>query len=314
MRKLYRRLKSILRVLYRAADFRSARETLLSSNALSDEEKALLNKVSGQVHRNDGTYTPTAARHYLSVGLSAVRCIENALNKSNQDKAVRDVLDFGCGYGRVLRFLRVRFPDAEITVSDIDPVALDFCKRVFSVKYIMSDKDFNKLSLTGKFDLIWCGSVITHINQRGTTDLLKFFHDHLSPGGLCVFTTCGPTSVEWIQRKRTEIAQQEVLSQFHEKGYGYADYKNRRGYGVSVVSHDRMLAIARGVGQWNQAFYLERGWDNYQDVYGLTNAEPGAAAENARRPRSQPPKDRPKAWARSLHRRDRRSSSSAGPS
>ncbi|MCH7760116.1 class I SAM-dependent methyltransferase [candidate division TA06 bacterium] len=287
IRKLYHHPKKILRVLYRAADFRSAKEKLLFSNALSDEEKALLSKVSLRVHRNDEMYKPIDARHYLSVGLSAVRCIENALDKSNGDKAVRHILDFPCGYGRVLRFLRVRFPDANITVSDINPVALDFCKRIFSVKSVMSDKDFNKLSLSGKFDLLWCGSLITHIDEKATTDLLKFFHDHLSPGGLCVFTTHGQTSVEWIQGKRetyrlTEVAQQEVLSQFHEKGYGYADYKNQRGIGISVVSHDRMLVIARSVRQWNETFYLEQGWDNHQDVYGFTNAEPGAAAEHAK--------------------------------
>jgi SAM-dependent methyltransferase len=195
---------------------------------------------------------------------------------------VGSILDFPCGYGRVLRFLRVKFPEAGITAAEINTSALDFCKDVFSVKSVISDIDFRGLSLPGKFDLIWCGSLITHIDERATADLLKFFYDHLSPGGLCVFTTHGRLSVERIEKKTktyelTASAQQEVLSQFHDKGYGYADYRNRQGYGISVVSHERMLAIARGVGQWTETSFLERGWDNHHDVFGFTkNAEQGA--------------------------------------
>ncbi|MEF9426794.1 MAG: class I SAM-dependent methyltransferase, partial [Candidatus Mariimomonas ferrooxydans] len=96
-------------------------------------------------------------------------------------EVIRSILDFPCGYGRVLRFLRARFADADITISEINPVALDFCKREFSVKSVILDKDFSKLSLTCKLDLIWCGSLITHLDEKAATDLLKFFHDILSP-------------------------------------------------------------------------------------------------------------------------------------
>lgn len=274
--KLYRCLVRILKILYPAdIDFDFAKKKLLLSNVLSDEDKALLNKVSLRIHRNDGMYMPATARHYLSVGLSAIRCIENALDKKNGEKVVRSILDFPSGYGRVLRFLSVRFPDANITISEIDPAALDFCKREFSAKSVISYEDFNKLSISGKFDLIWSGSLITHIDEKATTDLLRFFYDNLSPDGLCVFTTHGQTSVESIQKKRytyrlTASSRQKILSQFHKRGYGYVDYMNQHGYGISVVSHDRMFAIARSVGQWDKTIYLERGWDNHQDVYGFT--------------------------------------------
>jgi SAM-dependent methyltransferase len=221
-------------------------------------------------------YEPFKAHHYLSSGLSAIQCIERTLNQSNiPEKAIRSVLDLPCGYGRVLRFLKARFPDAELTVSDIDTAALDFCTRVFSVRGVESSVNFGKLALYRKFDLIWCGSLITHLDEVATTELLRFFAAHLSPSGLCVFTTHGKLSVDWMEKKTrtyglTEIAQQELLSQFREKGYGYADYTNQRGKGISVVAHERMVAIARSVAPWNLISYLERGWENFQDVYGFT--------------------------------------------
>jgi SAM-dependent methyltransferase len=275
IRKLYHLLKSFMALLVAPTDFRFARKKLLSSITMSDKEKLLLKKVLLRVHRNDGMYNLLKAQHYLSVGLSAVHCIENALQKSTGNKNVRSILDFPSGYGRVLRFISVRFPDAEITASEIESATLDFCKRMFSAKAVSSDIDFRKLSLPGKFDLIWCGSLVTHLDENSTINLLKFFYDHLTPAGLCVFTTHGRYTLELLQNEMntyglTASGRQELISRFHERGYGYADYKNYHGFGVSLVSHDHMVQTARSVGQWNETSFLERGWDNHQDVYGFT--------------------------------------------
>jgi SAM-dependent methyltransferase len=281
--KLIRRLYGFLTKhtmvgdLHRTADFRAARRKLLRSDALSRREKDLLGKVSLQVHPKDDMYS--GAEHYLSVGLSAIRCIEDVLSNANGKLAVRTILDFPCGYGRVLRFLKVSFPAAEITASEINTVALDFCQRQFSVKSAESNADFRGLLLPGKFDLIWCGSLITHTQEWKTAAILKFFHDHLSPGGLCVFTTCGQVSADWIQTKTqtyglTESAQQQVVSQFHQTGFGYADYPNQQGYGIAIISHEHMLTLARSAGQWKEVCYLEHGWGHHQDVYAFARPAP----------------------------------------
>lgn len=219
-----------------------------------------------------------SAKHYLSVGLSAGRCIDEALAHSGKNKAVRSILDFPWGYGRVLRFLKVRFPDAEIVACEIDPMALQFCKRVFSVKTIMSERTFSQLSLPGEFDLIWSGSLVTHLDEERTSELLRFFYEHLAPGGLCLFTTHGRTSVEWIQDEVQTYglpasARQKLLCEFHERGYGYAAYEFTDDYGISVASHDRMVQAARSIGEWTESVFFERGWDSHQDVYGFTKVE-----------------------------------------
>jgi SAM-dependent methyltransferase len=276
--------------MVREIDFRRAKKDLLVLRSLSREEKDWLEKVSLKVHPKDRMYETSAARHYLSVGLSAGRCIDEALGHSRKNRAVRSILDFPCGYGRVLRFLKVRFPNAEIVACEIDPMALEFCKRVFYLKTVMSDKKFSKVSLPGQFDLIWSGSLVTHLDENRTSELLRFFYEHLAPGGLCLFTAHGRTSLEWIQDKvqaygLSASAQQKLLSEFHERGYGYADYESTDGYGISVVSHDRMAEIACSIGQWTESVFFERGWDNHQDVYGFTKAESGDATDSRSPPR-----------------------------
>jgi hypothetical protein len=113
--------------LCRMADLHSARSQLLSSS-LPGREEAMLRQVSLKVSRRDGMYEPNRAADYLSVGLSAIRCIQRALEEPGRTKDVQPILDFLSGYGRVLRFLRVRFPNADITAGEIDPAVLRFCE------------------------------------------------------------------------------------------------------------------------------------------------------------------------------------------
>ena len=101
------------------------------------------------------------------------------------------------------------------------------------------------MSIAEKFDLIWCGSLVTHLSEEATADLLKFFYDHLLPNGLCIFTTHGRLSAELIRTNAetyglTVDAQQQVLSQFYANGYGYTDYSKQPGYGISLVSYEQM--------------------------------------------------------------------------
>lgn len=276
LRKSYRFLRyKIVWEGYGPAKLRCARTNLLYLDTLSDEEKTLLNKVSCRIHPGDGMYAISSPEEYLSAGLSAVRCIDYVLARSAGHNNVRSVLDFPSGYGRVLRFLKARFPLADITSADIDPTAVDFCRRAFSVNSIVSSRDFGGISMSNKFDLIWCGSLVTHIDENRAARLLRLFHDHLSPRGLCIFTTHGNRATEFMQTYGlTETAQQQVLSQFREKGYGYADYPGQQGYGVSAVSPKCIVTIAQSVGEWNQTALLEHGWDNLQDVYGFACSAP----------------------------------------
>jgi SAM-dependent methyltransferase len=263
-------------------DSQFMRLKLLFSKSLSSKEKQMLRRVSLRVHQNDTLYeTVTSSKwshllsesHYLMVGVSAIRCIESALQKS--EGTVQSILDFPSGYGRVLRFLRVRFPDAEIAACEVEDAAVDFCGAAFNVKSVLSNIDFNKVLLSGTFSLIWCGSLITHIDENATIVLLKLFYRHLAPGGVCVFTTHGRRSAQWIEQGKqtydlSAIAQKKILSEFYEEGYGFANYENLSGYGISVVSHDRMSAVAKSVGHWQECFFMERGWTDHQDVYGFS--------------------------------------------
>ena len=257
-----------------AAQLGAAKSRLLYSDSLSEEERALFTTVSCRAHRNDFLYAIASPEEYLKAGLSAVRCIDQVLAHSDNHNQIRTILDFACGYGRVARFLRARFPAADVSVCDIDGAAVDFCTRAFSAKAIASNSRFTGLSMGKRFDLIWCGSLITHIDECATIRLLKLFYHHLAPGGFCIFTTHGNQAIERMPVFGLgAVEQNQVLSQFRQSGYGYASYPGRIDMGISLVSREKMIAITHAAGPWAETAFIDHGWDNLQDVYGFVSRD-----------------------------------------
>ena len=251
--------------------FRAARDDLLNSDELTEYEKQLLASVSCKVHHADAMYLGKPA-HYLSVGLSATRAIKEAIEKYDKDFVPKNILDLPCGYGRVLRFLRVMFPDSVVTAAEINTRYIDFCTRHFSAVPLVSKENLSELEVPHKYDLIWCGSLCTHLDLDKTSQLISFFHDHLADNGICIFTTHGEFSIERLKEGKarynlTDDSKKSIVSQYEASGYGYADYPYTSGYGISAVSYEKMSEIAQNAGSWNELLFKHRGWDNHQDIY-----------------------------------------------
>jgi SAM-dependent methyltransferase len=215
--------------------------------------------------------------HYFNVGLSAVRCIDEALAAANVE-SVRRILDLPCGYGRVLRFLARRFPAAQITACELVPDAVRFCAETFGAVPAQSAYNLEELALADRFDLIWCGSLVTHLDARRTRALLKLFARHLAPGGLLLFTTHGDfvaariyDMADFYGLRRPDIPA--LVESYRRTGHGYLDYPEEPGYGVSLTAPEWVRAEARAVGGLREVYFRARGWDEHQDVYGFVRED-----------------------------------------
>ncbi len=279
MRQLYRDIRHTYRGLKHPITVRNkmaeAKKHLKASPDLTDAEKELVAKVSPNIDIKDTMYAGDAV-HYLSAGLSGLRCVEQALKAEGKEIGNGSILDFPCGYGRVLRFMRARFPDADITAAEIDRDAFQFCATTFHVTPLESKIPISALELDAKYDLIWCGSLFTHIDEPAAVDLLRFFHDHLATGGICVFSTHGRRAVERMVTNEVDYGlahedQSRLIREYHSPGYGYADYPGQPGYGISAVTPERMAELAARVGAWRQVCFLDHGWDQCQDVYAFAH-------------------------------------------
>jgi SAM-dependent methyltransferase len=195
---------------------------------------------SKEISPNDGMYQKTTPNRYYSVGQTAVRRIRIAMLEARVNQ-LTSILDFGCGYGRVLRTLRVAFPDAKLTACDIERDRVDFCAEAFGATPVYSGIESKDVAFEGHgpFDLIWMGSVFSHLNAVRWRDFLSTFESLLSPGGLLVFTSQGRRVAEGLRRRDLwdldEKMVEKLLTGYDEHGFGFDNYPG----------YDRGLALAK---------------------------------------------------------------------
>jgi SAM-dependent methyltransferase len=277
-RNLRRRLGDVRRrARARPSRTRQQKERLLADASLAAWERELLAGARDVIFYNDGMYTGDGA-HYFRVGLSAIRCIDGALEAAGL-REVRRVLDLPSGGGRVLRFLTARFPGAKVTACDLQREAVDFCAATFGAVPAYSVPDFDAVSLGARFDLIWCGSLITHLDAASIMSLLALFKRHLAPGGLLVFTTMG----DYVARRLpthefdyglTDDQIPSITDEYARTGFGFSDYPPgsydvATSCGVTLTSPRWVREQVRRAGSLREVYFAERGWDDHQDVFGF---------------------------------------------
>ncbi len=214
---------------------------------------------------DDDTMFDGSTDHYLRAGQSALRLIQRALRGL---PAPQTILDLPCGHGRVTRVLRAKFPAAAITVCDIDRSGVDFAAAHFNACGVYAQEDFRALDLAGSYDLIWVGSLITHLSEQHTRRFLDFAARHLAPEGTLVITSHGISTASLMRDDThglTDDAARGVLADSWLHGYGHRSYPGQEGYGISLVRrswYEDLLAE----GPLRLDTYDEKAWNNQQDV------------------------------------------------
>jgi SAM-dependent methyltransferase len=99
------------------------------------------------------------------------------------------VLDFGCGWGRLTRFLARDIPADRLYGCDPVEEILAVC-RDSGVPATLGLSDFvpRRLPFGERFDLAYAFSVFTHLSEPAHRACLGALHDSLRPGGILIVT------------------------------------------------------------------------------------------------------------------------------
>jgi len=217
---------------------------------------------------------------YFSVGLSGLRCILNAIACA-QLPAITSILDLPCGHGRVARYLKAAFPHARHTFCDINRSAVDFCVEEFGGRGVYSQYDLGKVSLGGPFDVIWVGSLFTHLPADRIDAMLRELAEQLAPGGVLVATFHGAGSlvVNPLYPMIESDKWSAITSAYESAGFGYAPYTgvSDGSYGISLAKPWWIFALAETLRGLRVANFTERGWADNHDVLALERIDRMAA-------------------------------------
>ncbi|HYH61005.1 MAG TPA: methyltransferase domain-containing protein [Solirubrobacterales bacterium] len=225
-----------------------------------------------RVSPGDTMMRPERLDHYFGVGLGALRLIEDALEALGADDP-RRILDLPSGHGRVLRMLRSRFPDAEITACDVDAEGIEFCAAELGAEPRLAPEAPGELSLGSAYDLIWCGSLVTHLPAAHCVGLLGALADHLAPRGVLIFTSHGDTIEELLSKGRMRAAVGDgklpgLLDAYRTEGFAFAPYESSSTgeYGVTLAARAWLEARIDDIPGLRMVSHAASAWDGRQDV------------------------------------------------
>lgn len=182
-----------------------------------------------------------------------------------------DILDLPCGHGRVLRWLRAAYDYAHITACDLDRDGVDFCRDTFRAQGVYSQPDLSHVSFDRLFDLVWCGSLLTHLNEAAWhsafASLVRFTKEY----GVLIFSLQGRGYASHLARGRTDVAENidkaALLADFATRGFAYQRYfeKEHGDYGVTLTSPEWVGRILQRHPDLILRAYLEEAW-GMQDI------------------------------------------------
>lgn len=233
--------------------------------------RACAERVSRLLAETDRMYAGDAA-HYLTCGASALSVIHAATVLAGKRPAA--LLDFGSGAGRVTRWLRAHWPQARITVSDLRAEDLAFCAEHLGCTAWTASTDLESLAPPGRYDLIWAGSVLTHLDEARSTRLIERMLSWTQPEGLVVVSLHGRLAAArgpsvgfyGVGAERWAAMQAQVAG---EAAYGYADYPGASGYGVSLCRPEWSTGLLERLPQARLVLFGEQLWDAHHDVLAL---------------------------------------------
>jgi SAM-dependent methyltransferase len=253
---------------------RAARRARVAAGALLPARE--FEGIPGRIHANDFMFdhaSPEEVASYAERAENVIANIEASLAAGGRNfDDVERWLDFGCGYGRVIRFLVQRVPQSRVWAGDVVREGVDFCRSEFGVNPLYSRPDLEAIELEG-FDFIYAISVLSHLNERNSRALLRVVGEALRPNGIAMFTTHGRRALEKPELYGAEFGArgEEIARTVAARGMTFLPYAFTCGEDYGMAWHAREWVEATVAELHADAVRLIRfvphGLDDHQDVF-----------------------------------------------
>ena len=126
-------------------------------------------------------------------GLKAYTDLWDALRQHAPDPAGLRILDWGCGCGRITRYLAAAGV-LELRGCDIDAEAIAWCRRNLEGTFSVNAPEPPLPYADGELDVVVASSVFTHLARGHQEMWLRELQRILAPGGLLLASVSGETA------------------------------------------------------------------------------------------------------------------------
>jgi len=220
---------------------------------------------------------------YFSSGEDAFRAIRKGLDAAGIGHPSR-LLDLPCGHGRVMRYMHAAWPDCHLVACELLSDGVEFCATAFEAEPILSQEPVWDADIGDGYDLIWSGSLLTHLPAEAWEPALRHLCSALAPRGVLIFTTHGrlplallrdePDALAYLgpcvpaRYGLTEQAAKMIVASVEDSGFGYAPYPgaDKGDYGLSISLPEwlerRLATLGLPLVRAD-----EGGWGGHQDVW-----------------------------------------------
>lgn len=210
---------------------------------------------------------------YFAVALQQYHTMRQISIRAFGDRKDLRVLDFACGYGRLLRFLIHSIPREQIWASDIQSDAVNYVSERFGIHSIASTAQPEDFQIDQCFDMIWVASLFSHLPEPLFQGWLIRLRNLLTPDGVLCFSTHGDSMLP------VDLEMPE--SGFRYVGGSENDDLSPEIYGTTEVTRDYVDRSLRKVfGDDVRSRYFRKLLAAEQDVYIATSAESGPDLSN----------------------------------
>lgn len=192
--------------------------------------------------------------------------IFNQIGNVDYDSSV--LMDFGVGWGRIIRFFMKDISPKNLIGVDIKTELLDICKQTFDWGTFVKSESHPPISLESEsVDFITGYSVFSHLAKDVSRAWFEEFYRILKPGGIVTVTTRGRWFLNYIKNLDSENQYKKALNMC------FPDFdKALDDYDAGQFLHASGNGIS-GSGELNDTFYGET-WipesyakDHYKDLF-----------------------------------------------
>jgi len=238
-----------------------------------------------QVHPQDEMYLwagdlgvppPQRRLQYMAAGREILLMLRHIVQSAGlQLSEMKAVLDFASGFGRVTRHLCYETRASHVWCSDALHDAMDWLGTEFGVHTIPSHPNPNDVDLQRKYDLIWVGSLFTHLPRKRFGPWLAKLLGALEPKGLLIFTTHADVYCPSDQRDSS--------------GFSFVRESESRAlsldeYGTTYLTPEALRNIAREIGIQHLYSVPSEAWGRH-DVQVVSHRSRKALEQLAHAPR-----------------------------